>query len=122
MIAIHCKLWLLVPVALLSLLSAYLFVKFIGAAAYYSDWGPITDVTPAAEAVRIVSASHRADVFFLRSVLVTALAGLFITPIIQLNAIRPNGLRFVVRYLVAFSLCFITTGVLVLLLGLFKIG
>ncbi len=114
--------WLLAPAVFLSLLSAYLFVRFIGAAAFYSDWGPITSVTTTNKAAELTYASHRAHVFFLRSVAVAALAALLMAPVIQLSGISSKGFRLLARYLLALALCLLTTGVLVWILGVLQIG
>src|SRR6202035_5658515 len=107
---------------LLCCFSAYLFVKFIGAAAFYSDWGPITNATPPDKAAQLAYASHRAHVFFLCSVAVSALSALLMTPVIQLNRIAARRFRLVARYFLALVLCVLATGVLLWVLGILKIG
>jgi hypothetical protein len=117
--------WLLVPAFLLFCLSAFLFVKFLGAAFFFSDWGPITSATPAKKAVQLADAKHRADIFFLLSTAVTALAALVIVPVIQLNSIiiiRSRGLRLIARCVLALVLSVVIAGTLVWIFGVLKIG
>src|SRR5437879_7579601 len=97
--------WLLVPVFLLNLFSAYLFTKVMGAAAFYSAWGPITNIVHADKVAELVNAYHRAHVFFLYSVAVVALAALLMTPVIHLSRITSRGFRLVARYFLALVLC-----------------
>jgi hypothetical protein len=96
--------WLLVPAFLLSCFSAYLFVKFIGAAFFYSDWGPLTSATPADKVTELTYASHRAHAFFLYAVVV-ALAALLIVPVLQLRRFRLP-----VRYILVVVLCILVVG------------
>jgi hypothetical protein len=114
--------WLLVPVFLLSCLSAYLFVKFLGAAFFYSDWGPLTSTTPADKVPELASASHRAHVFFLYSAAAAAFAALLMGPVIQLNSISSKGYRLLVRYFLALILCILIMGVLVWIMGIVNLG
>jgi len=116
------KWWLLVPVLLLSCFSAYLFVKFLGATFFYSDWGPLTSTTPANRVPELTYASHRAHVLFLSSVAVAALAALLMAPVIQLSGISSAGFRLLARYLVALVLFVLTTGVLVWVMGILRLG
>lgn len=114
--------WLLLPVALLGLLSAYLAVKSIGAAAFYSAWGPITSATPLDKAAQLTDANHRAHIFFMSSVTLTVLTTFLIAPIIRLSSISSDGFRLIARYIMAFVLSVLATGILVWILGILKIG
>lgn len=102
--------WLLGPVVLLNLFSAFSFNKFVGAAAYYSARIPITSVTPPGEAVQIAHAHQLADRFFLLFVMLILLATLLMSSIIQL----PKGsgrLRLPTRYVLVIVLCILAVGV-----------
>lgn len=114
--------WLLAPAFLLCCLSAYLFVRFLGAAFFYSDWGPLTSTTPADKVAELTYASHRAHVFFLYSAIAAVLAALLLAPVIRLSAISSKGFRLLVRYVLALVLSVVTTGVLVWILGVLKLA
>ena len=74
------------------------------------------------KADEITYASHRAHVFFLGAAAVAALAALLMTPMIRLNAISPKGFRLVARYFLALIVCVLTTGILVWIMGILKVG
>jgi hypothetical protein len=104
--------WLLVPVFLLNLFSAFSFNKFMGAAAYYSARIPITSVTPADEALQIAHAAQLANRFFLIFLVLILLATLLTGQIVQLKGIGSSGFRLRPGYILALVLCILAVGTL----------
>jgi hypothetical protein len=107
------KWWLLVPVLLLDLLSAFAFNKFAGAAAYYSARIPITSVTPPDEAVQITHAHQSAGHFFLLFVGLIVVATLLLAPVIHLNETSSGRFRLPTRYILVLVLCILAVGAMV---------
>ena len=114
--------WIVIPVLLLCMLAAYLFGKVMGAAAFYSAWGPITSTTPADKISELAYAQRRAQVFFLYSAAVVALAALLLARVIQLGRIGVTGYGVIARYLLALVLCVLTTSVLVWIMAVLSLG
>jgi hypothetical protein len=104
--------WLLAPVLLLNLISAFSFNKFMGAAAYYSARIPITSVTPTDEATRIVHAGQSADRFFLLFAALILLATLLMAPVIRLRGTNSKRFRFPARYILAVVVSILVVGML----------
>jgi hypothetical protein len=75
--------WLLVPVGLLTLLSLYLFVKFIHAWAAYTGWGPVTDIVKANRIHDLIYSYHQAQVLFSFAASTVAVAAIVLTPRIK---------------------------------------
>jgi hypothetical protein len=105
-----------VVLALLAL-AALSFVKFLGAAFFYSDWYGLPRM-----AAEIAKAKRLADRFFLISLALTLLGTGFMASFIRLEAISSDGFRVVARYISALAFCVLATGVFVWLLGILQIG
>lgn len=115
--------WIVIPVLLLCTLAAYLFNKAMGAAAFYSAWGPITSTTPADKISELAYADRRAQVFFLYSAAVVGLAALLLACVIRLRRVGLAGYGGIVaRYVLALAMCLVATSVFVWVLAVLRLG